>query len=146
MKVIELKLDVQFWIDVKSSIKKFEIRNNDRNFEIGDIVQLKAYKNGNYVRWNENKKKWVHTSEKKADTLRMRVTCVLSALEVNEGIDFMNFKSEISLFEDEALPFVKAGWRNGWDYEYFLRTLKNYFRAECLPDGYVVLGIKVEEN
>ena len=159
MKIHELKLDTKYFNDVKSGNKKFEIRKNDRDFEVGDILVLRK------ISWLEKFLVPIHfaigvmigkrqtyldnngnpSDKSKADTIKAKVTCVLSPLEVNEGVDFMNFKPEVSLFEDEALPFVKAGWRNDWNYEYFLKVLRDYFHTDRLPDYYVVLGIVVSK-
>lgn len=45
MKVHELKLDTKYFEDAKSGKKNFEIRKNDRGYQIGDVLELKAYKN-----------------------------------------------------------------------------------------------------
>lgn len=37
----ELKIDNIYFEDILNNSKKFEIRNNDRNFSVGDIVILK---------------------------------------------------------------------------------------------------------
>ncbi|WP_212746597.1 DUF3850 domain-containing protein [Lactococcus raffinolactis] len=42
MKIHELKLDTEFFDDVKLGKKNFEIRKNDRNFEVGDTLHLFA--------------------------------------------------------------------------------------------------------
>lgn len=41
MKLHELKLIEQYAKAKKDGIKPFEIRNNDRNFEVGDLVKYK---------------------------------------------------------------------------------------------------------
>jgi hypothetical protein len=156
MKTHELKLDIKYFDDVKAGKMKFDIHKNDHDFEVGDILDLKAYDaRVGYMKMDTKtlldehfaeveKTAWFKVkSSKSADILRARVTCILSSMEVNEGIDFMNFKPEVSLFEDEALPFMKAGWRLDWDYEYFLKVLKNFSHSDKLPDGYVILGIEV---
>ncbi|MDT9683339.1 DUF3850 domain-containing protein [Streptomyces sp. TRM76323] len=43
MKIHELKLDSKFWNDVRSGIKTFEIRKNDRKFKVGDVIALTMY-------------------------------------------------------------------------------------------------------
>lgn len=157
MKIHKLKLDNDYFNDVESGIKNFEIRKNDRGFQVGDILELKRYNSElGYLRIveffcaDEPVKGGVlkegfleQCEEDEADTIKVKVICILSALEVNEGIDFMNYNPKVSLFEDEALPFLKAGWRNNWNYDYFLNVLKEYFHMNCLPEDYVVLGIEV---
>ena len=44
-----LKILPKWFEDVKSGKKKFEIRKNDRNFEIGDILVLQEYEKGKYT-------------------------------------------------------------------------------------------------
>lgn len=150
MKIHELKLDIKYFDEVKNGHKNFEIRKNDRDYQIGDVLELKAYKNykngkkSHYIR-HENDNILKTYNPDRADTITAKVTCILSNLEVNEGIDFMNFNPKVSLFEDEALPFLKAGWRYDWNYEYFLRVLKEYFHTDKLPDGHVVIGVEVIE-
>lgn len=39
----ELKVYPQFWPSVKNGSKPFEVRRNDRNFRVGDLVKLFAY-------------------------------------------------------------------------------------------------------
>lgn len=152
MTIHDLKLDDNYFNDVEKGKKKFEIRKNDRGFQVGDVLKLHRvfidstgclfygrktqYSSGNVIE---------AVSEDRADTLKVKVVCVLSNLEVNEGIDFMNYNPKVSLFEDEALPFLKAGWRNDWDYNYFLSVLQEYFQVEHLPEDYVVLGVEMME-
>lgn len=38
-----LKTWTQFFNDIKSGIKQFEIRKNDRNFEVGDTLILEEF-------------------------------------------------------------------------------------------------------
>lgn len=41
--VHELKIDPKYYLDVASGKKTFEIRQNDRHYQVGDIVQLKQW-------------------------------------------------------------------------------------------------------
>lgn len=50
----ELKIQPQYYHDVKCGIKRFELRKDDRNYNIGDYVILKEYDNGVYT-GNETK-------------------------------------------------------------------------------------------
>lgn len=45
----ELKILPQFFRAVKEGRKRFEIRKNDRNFQIGDTVWLHEYTKGEYT-------------------------------------------------------------------------------------------------
>ncbi len=51
MKIHELKCHTEYFMKVVTSQKKFEIRKNDRNFEVGDVLHLKNYdpKNETYL-------------------------------------------------------------------------------------------------
>lgn len=46
--VHRLKILPEYFYDVKSRKKNFELRMNDRNFNVGDTVILKEW-NGNYT-------------------------------------------------------------------------------------------------
>lgn len=71
-----------------------------------------------------------------ADRLKTKITCVLSATEVNEGGE--------SAFENKLLPIIKSeGMSKGYDD--FIKALKNAFKSDQLPDGYMILGLEVEE-
>ena len=43
MTIHKLKLSTIYYDDSASGIKTFEIRNNDRNFKVGDILELREY-------------------------------------------------------------------------------------------------------
>lgn len=75
MKVHELKLDDEYFNDVRDGIKTFEIRKNDRDFQVGDLLALSRYKDGSYCNWQFNG--GFHNSDiHEADTLLMRVTYI----------------------------------------------------------------------
>jgi len=38
-----LKISPNYFKDVKSGVKSFEIRKNDRNYQVGDILILQEY-------------------------------------------------------------------------------------------------------
>lgn len=121
MKTHELKLDIKYFNDVKSGKKNFEIRKNDRDFRLRDNLKLIACRNGNYVRWNKNKKKWVHTTKRKADKFNVKI------LNVMHGIP------------------QSSKWADSYQ-EIYIKTinkvLNDYFSTDRLPDGYVILGIE----
>ena len=41
-----LKTETQYYQDIERGKKKFEIRKNDRNFEVGDMLHLEESVNG----------------------------------------------------------------------------------------------------
>lgn len=47
--VHQLKILPKWFEDVAAGKKNFEIRKNDRNFEVGDILVLNEYENGTYT-------------------------------------------------------------------------------------------------
>ncbi len=44
----ELKIMPKYFLYVKWGIKKFELRKNDRGFEVGDYVKLREYNGKSY--------------------------------------------------------------------------------------------------
>lgn len=42
----ELKIKPQYYEDIKIGLKPFEIRKNDRDFKLGDILILNEYDSG----------------------------------------------------------------------------------------------------
>lgn len=47
--VHELKIEAEYFEAVELGWKTFEIRKNDRGFEVGDILILQEYENGQYT-------------------------------------------------------------------------------------------------
>ncbi|CUB23486.1 hypothetical protein BN2127_JRS3_03471 [Bacillus safensis] len=47
--VHDLKIMPQYLWAIKTGIKGFEIRKNDREFQVGDILRLREYKDGQYT-------------------------------------------------------------------------------------------------
>ena len=47
MKVHKLKLDSNYYDNSAAGIKNFEIRKNDRNYQVGDVLELREW-----VTWN----------------------------------------------------------------------------------------------
>lgn len=45
----DLKIQPKYFMDIESGVKSFEIRFNDRDFAVGDILILKEYLNGEYT-------------------------------------------------------------------------------------------------
>ena len=49
MQIHELKISPKYFEDVKSDKKRFEIRKDDRDYKVGDLITLKEYENGQYT-------------------------------------------------------------------------------------------------
>lgn len=139
----ELKLDTKFFSDVKSGKKNFEIRNNDRGFEIGDILELKkykSYKNGkkpHYVR-TDGESKFKTYNPNRADTIKVKVIDILTADVINDGLSIAIAEGSLSLSEfGTNLPLISA--------IRIFKTLQEYLNTSRLPDDYVVMAIEVVE-
>lgn len=46
----EVKIKSQYFNDIISGEKNFEIRKNDRDYRVGDILILQEYDNGEYTK------------------------------------------------------------------------------------------------
>ncbi len=57
MAIHRLKLNSAYYNDSASGIKTFEIRKNDRNFQVGDILELREWV------WSDLEQKGAHTGE-----------------------------------------------------------------------------------
>lgn len=138
MKTHELKLDIKYFDDVKSGKKNFEIRKNDRDFQVGDILELKK------VSWflkflvpiryaisimtNRRQayldKDNIPCVESKADTIKVKVLEIFGWDVVSEPDDNKSMFDSITTLEIKEV-------------------LNDYFSTDRLPDGYVILGIEV---
>lgn len=127
MKTHELKLDVKYFDDIKNGKKNFEIRKNDRNYQVGDILDLKAWdpSSAMYVgEYNE----CVHHYH--AKTLKVKVVSIFKPKTINAkkylGRGYRDENSSVYIVNDDVF-----------------KTLREYFDTDRLPVGYVVLGIEV---
>jgi len=50
MKRHDLKIAPKYFMDVVNRVKTFEIRNNDREFKVGDVLFLHEYVDGDYTK------------------------------------------------------------------------------------------------
>ncbi len=96
MKIHELKLDEEYFDDVKSGLKTFEIRKNDRNYQVGDLLALSRFQNGHYFATRagfylkkENQQQIVSLNE--ADTILMEVAYITD-YEQKDGYVVMGIK------------------------------------------------------
>ena len=48
MKTHELKISSKYYRDVVIANKTYELRKDDRNYKVGDLLILKEYDNGSY--------------------------------------------------------------------------------------------------
>jgi len=67
MKTHELKLIQPYFNEVRNGTKTFEIRKNDRDFQVGDIVILKEYN----ADWT--------IGEKTGNEIEVRITYILKS-------------------------------------------------------------------
>lgn len=44
-----LKIQPKYFEKVKWGIKRFELRKDDRNYQVGDLITLREYENGEYT-------------------------------------------------------------------------------------------------
>ncbi len=49
MMVHEIKSEQPYYDLVREGIKKFEVRFNDRNYEVGDVLHLQEFVNGKFT-------------------------------------------------------------------------------------------------
>ncbi len=136
MKTHELKLDIKYFDDVKTGKKKFEIRKNDRDFEVGDILDLKAWDKDSFVFWrttssDNHEDYWQTCLKEKADTIKVKVTEVIRADEFNKNP--WEYETSTKMYAADILEID------------VLDVLKDYFHTDLIPDGYAVLGIEVIE-
>lgn len=130
-----LKLDVRFWELVKSGVKNFEIRKDDRGFKVGDVLKLKAfktYKNGkkpHYIR-HEGETILKTYNPDRADTITAKLIAVCDS----------------ETWERSTATHDRTGYPVGVDYRAVSKILASYFHTDHLPEGYVVLRIEVQND
>ena len=49
MKINELKIQPKYFTEVLYKRKNFELRKDDRNYQVGDLITLREYENGTYT-------------------------------------------------------------------------------------------------
>lgn len=134
MKIHELKLDTEFFDDVKSGKKNFEIRKKDRDFKIGDILKLhmfhsecgiEGYAKVLFVDENTKIKNITRVSQEASDTIKVKVTGIwtLDNMFTENGyVDDIEDSINLDMYE---------------------KILDDYFKSDILPLGYVVMAIEV---
>lgn len=133
MRVHELKLDTQFFDDVKSGKKNFDIRENNQEYCVGDIVILFAsgrcchYCDGtSYKRYyNGNCSGWMNVYKHEADTIKVKITGLwtLETMFTEDGY--------VNDIEDSI------------DLDMYENNLDDVFKTDSLPLGYVVMATEV---
>lgn len=143
MKTHELKLDIKYFDDVKSGKKNFEIRKNDRYFQVGDTLELKAFKNGYYAKRNSGSgfgddyhimdPDGCLYSPEQAETIKVKV------------IDIILPKAWWSILNKFGINNGPVMTKSGFMFspKEVLTVLEDYFSTDRLPDGCVILGIEV---
>lgn len=80
MKIHELKLDIKYFKDVLEQKKTFEIRKNDRDFKLGDVLALTAVEYGQYVKKSSiirmGNPVYENVTQQEADTIFFDVTYI----------------------------------------------------------------------
>ncbi len=140
MKTHELKLDIKYFDDVKSGKKNFEIRKNDRDFQVGDVLELKAYENGMYQHTIQREVRekgfedWTRASSaEQADIIKVKV------------VDIIIPKDWWSILNKFGINNGPVMTKSGFLFlpKEVLTVLEDYFSTDRLPDGCVILGIEV---
>lgn len=49
MDIHELKISPKYFDDVNKNKKRFELRKDDRDYKVGDLITLREYDNGQYT-------------------------------------------------------------------------------------------------
>ena len=133
MKTHELKLDINYFEDIKYGKKNFEIRKNYRDFQIGDILEFKIFDGGKYQYFNEEILTYLDCRVSRADTIKAKVLDIFRPEQINPDLQIINGG-------EYAVNFYIALFLKGVS-----NVLKDYFKTDKVPDDYVVLGIEVIE-
>ncbi|WP_285046665.1 DUF3850 domain-containing protein [Lactococcus petauri] len=131
MKTHELKLDIKYFDEVKNGTKNFEIRKNDRDFKVGDILELKAFKDGFYAKkgssWHTMGSDCCFYTQQQADTIKVKVKEVIKAEQLNQRD-----------WDDETLETI---WNINWPN--VMEVLVDYFDTDQMPYDYVLMEVEV---
>ena len=133
MKTHELKLDINYFEDVKSGLKNFEIRKNDRDFQVGDILEFKIFDSGKYQYFNEEILTYLDCRESRADTIKVKVLDIFRPEQINPDLQIVNGREYVMNLH--IVLFLKN----------VSNVLKKYFNTDKVPDDYVVMAIEVIE-
>ena len=132
----ELKLDIKYFDDVKNGKKNFEIRKNDRNYKVGDILELRAFdvESGEYQIFEKSmswdyESDWEFAFKEMADTVKVKVIDIYKHNQINNRLKILNYGVV------EQGSFISN----------VLNILKNHFNTDKVPDDYIVMIIEVVE-
>jgi len=104
MKIIERKVDVYIFEAVESGRKPFEICINDCDYQVGDIIELKAYKSDCYVKKDLNayigeasplNGGWLYCKKYKAETIRVKILEVIHYGKKQGDEDYVVLEIEV---------------------------------------------------
>lgn len=104
MKVHERPADVSVFEDVESGIMPLKACFNDCNYEVGDIIELKAYKADCYVRKDLNayigevsplNGGWLYCKKSKAETIRVKILRVIHYGKEQGNRDYVILEFEV---------------------------------------------------
>lgn len=104
MKVHEITVDVSVFEDVESGIMTLKAFFNDCNYEVGDIIELKAYKADCYVRKDLNvyigeasplNGGWLYCKKSKAETIIVKILKVIYYGKEQGGKDGVILEFEV---------------------------------------------------
>lgn len=142
----DLKLSDKYFNDVKNGIKTFEIRNNDRGYQVGDILVLhlwadvggiSGYAKKTGATLADGKTELIDkVPEYLADKIVVKVTSIMTADDYNSYADSKKNNQFAQTHEVEREGY----WFNFSEID---KVLNEYFGTDTLPHGYVVMGIEV---
>lgn len=140
MKTHVLKQESKYFDQQESKEKEFEVRKNDRDYQVGDILELKRFhKKAGYLKsftgfsMSEGLGTYYEQcSEEEADTLKVRVIWMLDQFENTN-----KWKTALKYLMDESNEKADD------TAEKISEVLEQYFHTNHLPHNHVVLGTEV---
>lgn len=107
MKVHERATDIIYFEDIESGIMPFHVCFNDCNYEVGDIIELKAHDDeaDSYVKKDLNADigedstidvDWLYCEESEAETVRLKILKVIHYGKEQGGKDDVILEFEVN--------------------------------------------------